>query len=43
MKLKKVIKVANLKKDFKGADKQLQLTTNKFIDNTNRLIYNFNK
>ena len=40
---KNVMRVKNNKKDLAYATKQLQVTTDKFIDNTQRLIYNFNK
>ena len=39
-----VLKIKNNKRDlkkFRNNEKQLQLTTNKFINNTDKLIYNF--
>ena len=40
-KFKNIMEIGNNKRDFKGIEKNLKLTENNFIDNTNRLIYNF--
>ena len=43
MRTKNVLKLKNNKKDFKAIEKNLKVTENNFIDNTNKLIYNFRR